>query len=71
MSEVLVGLFEESISFAEAKARIGYLEDVEVWEPSFSTRIRFAAQTNSQVSGSWGVPERVAALVKKWEKSEV
>ena len=67
MSEVLVGLFEESISFAEAKARIGYLEDLEIWEPSFSTRIRSAAKTNSQVSGSWGVPERVEKLVRKRE----
>ena len=71
MSEVLIGLFEESISFAEAKARIGYLEDLEIWEPSFSTRIGSAAKTNSQVSGSWGVSERVAALVKKWAKSGV
>jgi nucleoside 2-deoxyribosyltransferase len=71
MSEVLVGLFEESGSFADAKVRIGYLEDLELWEPSFSTRIRSAAKTNSQVIGSWGVPERVAALVKKWAKSAV
>jgi len=71
MSEVLVGLFEESGSFADAKTRIGYLEDLEVWEPSFSTRIRSAANGNSQVAGSWGVPDRVAALVKKWAKSGV
>lgn len=71
MSEVLVALFEESGSFAVAKARIGYLEELEVWEPSFSTRIRSAAKTNSQVSDSWGVPERVTALVKKWDMSGV
>lgn len=71
MGEVLVGLFEESNTFAEAKARIGYLEDLEIWEPSFSARIRSAARTNSQVSGSWGVPERVTTLVKKWAKSGV
>jgi len=71
MSEVLVGLFEQSGSFAEAKARIGYLEDLEVWEPSFSTRIRSAADGNSQVSGSWGVPHRVAALISKWAKTGV
>ena len=69
MSEVLVGLFEQSGSFAEAKARIAYLEDLAVWEPSFSARVRSAAKSNSQVSGSWGVPERVTALVKKWAKS--
>jgi nucleoside 2-deoxyribosyltransferase len=71
MSEVLVALFEESYSFAEAKARIGYLEDLTLWEPSFSTRVNSAVKSNSQVSGSWVVPERVAALVKKWAKSGV
>ncbi len=71
MSEVLVGLFEQSGSFAEAKARIGYLEDLLLWEPSFSTRIRSAAGSNSQVTNSWGVPERVELLVKKWAKSGV
>jgi hypothetical protein len=46
MAEVLIGLFEESGSFAQAKDRIGYLEDLEVWEPSFATRIRAAAEGN-------------------------
>jgi nucleoside 2-deoxyribosyltransferase len=71
MSEVLVGLFEESGSFADAKTRIGLLEELEVWEPSFSTRIRSAVNGNRQVSGSWGVPDRVAALVKKRAKAGV
>ena len=71
MSEVLVGLFEESGSFAQAKARIGYLEELDVWDPSFSTRIRSATKGNSQVSGSWGVSERVQALVQKWGRSGV
>jgi hypothetical protein len=71
MSEVLVGLFEQGGSFADAKARIGYLEDLTLWEPSFSTRIRSAAKSNSQINGSWGVTERVTALVKKWVKSGV
>lgn len=71
MGEVLVGLFEQSGSFADARARIGYLEDLAHWEPSFSTRVSSAAKNNSQVSGSWGVPGRVTALVKKWAKSGV
>jgi hypothetical protein len=71
MSEVVVGLFEESGSFAEAKELMGYLEELEVWEPSFSTRIRSAVKSNSQVSGSWGVSDRVEKLVKKWAASGV
>jgi len=71
MSEILMALFEQSGSFADAKVRIGYLEELELWGPSFSTRIRSAAKSNNQISGSWGVPERVAALAKKWTKSAV
>ena len=69
MSEVLVGLFEQSGSFVEAKVRIGYLEDLELWEPSFSTRIRSADKNNSQIYGAWGVSDRVATLIKKWAKT--
>jgi hypothetical protein len=68
MSEVLVALFEESGTFAEAKQRAGYLEALEVWAPSFSTRLRAAVQNNPQVRDSWTVPERIAALIKKWAK---
>lgn len=65
MAEATVAMFEESRSFAIAKRNIGYLEELEVWEPSFSSRIRAAVQNNSQVSGSWTVPNRVEALIKK------
>ena len=71
MGEILVALFEKSRSFADAKTRIGYLEELEFWEPSFSTRIRSASSSNSQIIGAWGVPERVAALTKKWANSGV
>lgn len=66
MAEVLVSLFEESGSFAFAKTRVGYLEELEVWDPSFVHRIEAAALSNSQIEGSWGVPERVQKLAKKW-----
>lgn len=71
MSEVLVGLFEQSGSFASAKTRIGYLEELTLWDSSFSTRVRSALKNNSQISGSWGVPERIKTLVKKWSKSDL
>jgi len=71
MSEIVVGLFEQSGSFAEAKTYAGYLEALEIWEPSFSARVRAAATSNSQIAESWGVPGRVDALVKKWAKSGV
>jgi hypothetical protein len=69
MGEVLVGLSEQSGSFADAKARIGYLEDLVSWDPAFPARIRLAAKTNSQISNSFGVPRRVTALASRWERS--
>jgi hypothetical protein len=66
MGEVLVSLFEQSGSFAEAKARIGYLEELDVWEPSFAKRISSASESNGQINGSWGVPARVEKLAKRW-----
>lgn len=66
MADVLVTLFENSRSFADAKANIGYLENLDGWKPGFTPRIEAAVNANSQVSGSWDVPKRVAALVKKW-----
>jgi hypothetical protein len=68
MAEVLMSLFQDSGSFAEAKARIGYLEELRVWEPSFSTRIESALESNSQISGAWGVPDRVNRLTNKWKR---
>jgi len=66
MGEVLLNLFEDSSSFIAAKANIGYLEHLEVWDSSFVPRLEAAAEANSQISGSWGVLERVQALAKKW-----
>jgi hypothetical protein len=67
MAEVLIKRFEESESFAQAKNRIGLLEQLDIWDASFSLRLDAAVQNNNQISGSWGIPERVAALVKKWK----
>jgi hypothetical protein len=66
MGEVIVGLFEQSGSFAAAKSNMSLLEGMEWWDPSFSTRIRAAAQDNRQITDAIGVPLRVEQLVKKW-----
>lgn len=68
MSEVLLRMFIKSNSFANAKVRIGRLEELDTWGIDFADRIREAVESNSQIIGSWGVPERAEALAKKWEK---
>jgi len=68
MSEILLSLLEESESFAESKERMGFLEELEVWDPSFSARLRASVQSNGQVADSWGVPQRIEKLIAKWGK---
>ncbi|GGB81093.1 toll/interleukin-1 receptor domain-containing protein [Glycocaulis alkaliphilus] len=66
MAKILVDLFVKSGSFHTAKIRIEYLEKLKVWEDSFNSRIEQALEENDQISYSWGVPDRVRALLKKW-----
>jgi TIR domain len=66
LAESLVRLFENSGSFAQSRERIGYLEELEVWDKSFSERIENAVKANFQIRESYRVKERVKALVQKW-----
>lgn len=66
MAEVLVSRFESSFSFQNAKSNIALLEELGTWNPNYSERIQNAIENNSQIEGSWGVPERVKTLVEKW-----
>jgi hypothetical protein len=68
IAQTLVTLFENSNNFAEAKHRIGYLEELDSWEPTFSKRIQDAVKNNNQIEYSWGVADRVNALAKKWSE---
>lgn len=67
MAEIIVTRFENSYSFQNAKSNMRLLEELGIWNPGFSERVRGAAHSNSQVAGSWGVPGRVEALCQKWE----
>jgi len=68
MADVLVALFADSPSFAEAKTRVGYLEELTVWEPSYPARIRSAVKHNHQIADAFDVAERAEKLIKKWTK---
>lgn len=67
MADILIDLFVNSGNFNAAKSRVSYLERLKVWDPSYSVRIAKAAKNNSQISGSWGVPDQVTKLIKKWK----
>lgn len=69
MAEITVKLFVKSENFATSKLRMGHLEKLRHWEPSFSKRILKAADENYEISAAFGVPDRVKALVTKWKKN--
>jgi hypothetical protein len=65
MSESLVSRFVNSASFADAKANITLLEKAVYWDKRLSDEIGTAVEENRQIEGSFGVADRVAALIKK------
>lgn len=67
MASIVVDRFAESGTFAAAKSNMKLLEDLEVWDAAFPARLRSALKHNSQISDSFGVPERVDALIQKWK----
>lgn len=71
MSEILVSRFENSHSFQNAKENMKLLEELDQWNKRYSERISKAVESNSQISGSWGVPARVKTLIKGWEAKGV
>lgn len=71
MAEILVARFESSYSFQNAKSNMELLEELNAWNKSFSERIEKAIESNSQIEGSWGVPERVGKLVESWNEKGV
>lgn len=65
MSESLVSRFVNSASFADAKSNISLLEQAVYWDKRLSDEIGRAVEENRQIEGSFGVADRVAALIKK------
>ncbi|NIJ08245.1 hypothetical protein FHS31_001862 [Sphingomonas vulcanisoli] len=67
MADVVIDLFVNSGSFATAKERAGYVDRLKVWDAGYSARLVKAVKNNTQISGSWGVPDQVKAILKKWK----
>ena len=65
MGPAIVRRFEDSMSFADAKARMGDVEGIKSWTPEMLRALESAVSRNSQISGSWGAPERVRAVIDK------
>ncbi|WP_379547928.1 toll/interleukin-1 receptor domain-containing protein [Qipengyuania sp. DSG2-2] len=65
MADIVVERFINSGSFSAAKSRINAVESLKVWDASYTPRLEKAVRDNGQIKDSWGVPERVAELIKQ------
>lgn len=63
MASSLVHSFEQSESFAMAKARVTYLELVTVWSDDLVKRVESAVVRNSQISEAFGVAQRARQIL--------
>lgn len=66
MSEAVVTSFVNCETYASARERISYLENIEILEPIHIARLKTALKANSQIYDAIGVPDRLKALIKKW-----
>jgi hypothetical protein len=64
MAEALVGSFERSESFAQAKERVALLGLVSSWTPELLRGIESAVEENNQVQGAWGVPGQIQRILQ-------
>lgn len=63
MADVIVSMFCESPTYAASKQRLEWLKDIQTWKPAYSEAISKAMDSNSQISGSWGVPEAISRIL--------
>lgn len=63
VSDAIIEKFCNSNSFAEAKANCELVEQLVAWKSEYKTRLRGAVASNSQINGSWGVPDRIERLL--------
>ena len=65
LADALVARFEESSSFVSARDSVELLQNMPELTKAHAERMRKALKTNRQIYDSFGVPDIVAAIVKK------
>jgi hypothetical protein len=63
MARAIVSQFEDSASFAAAKANAVLLRRVTQWSPDLLQRVEQAVERNGQIESAWGVPDSVRSLI--------
>lgn len=64
----LMSLFENSNSYNGAKVNFNLVKKIEFWDPSLIKRLENSPSGNSQIRGSFGLPESISHLVKDLRK---
>ncbi|WP_278355101.1 MULTISPECIES: toll/interleukin-1 receptor domain-containing protein [Idiomarina] len=67
ITDALVKKLTESYSFERSKTLIGYIKQSNFLNSKHSGAMKEAVKSNSQVNGSWGVPEQIDQLAKQIE----
>lgn len=67
ITDALVKLLADSYSFDRSKTLIGYIKQSNFLNSKHVTAMKEAVKNNSQVNGSWGVPEQITQLAKQIE----
>jgi len=67
ITDALVKLLADSYSFDRSKTLIGYIKQSNFLNSKHVTAMKEAVKNNSQVNGSWGVPEQITRLAKQIE----
>ncbi len=63
MADAIINKFIVSDSFAEAKENCKFVEHLTIWKPDYKKQLRDAVKRNGQINGSWGVVDRIEALL--------
>lgn len=63
MAAAAVNRFEQSCTFAEAKANMTALEGLTYWDKRLAQRVKKASEKNGQIGAAWGGPGKVEGLL--------
>ena len=67
IQDSIIGYFEGTPSFAEARRRIDLLQHVKTWSPDRIQRIHQSLEKNSQIRNANGIPDRVRYIISRHE----
>lgn len=68
MAYAVMCKFENSDSYADAKMNLNFVDKIEYWDKKLITKLKSAGENNSQISRSFGVPEKLYSIIHNIKK---